>query len=57
MGVDRKANTRGLVRAPSGLLQQLQRRVALEALCDRGSSFGAELVVSKTAWVGFGGEW
>ena len=57
MGADTKANTRELVREVGGLLERLQRRVALEALCDRGSSFGAELVEGKTAWVGFGGEW
>ena len=56
-GADTKANTRELVREVGGLLERLQRRVALEALCDCGSSFGAELVDSKTAWVGFGGEW
>ena len=57
MGADTKANTRELVRKVGGLLERLQRRVALETLCDRGSSFGAELVVLKTAWVGLGGEW
>ena len=48
-----KANTRELVREVGGLLERLQRRVALETLCDRGSSFGAELVAPKTAfgWV------
>ena len=56
MGADTKANTRELVREVGGLLERLQRRVALETLCDRGSSFRAELVVLKTAWVGFGGE-
>ena len=57
-GADTKANTRELlVREVGSLLERLQRRVALEALCDCGSSFGAELVESKTAWVGFGGEW
>ena len=57
MGADTKANTRELVREVGSLLERLQRRVALETLCDRGSSFGTELVESKTAWVGFGGEW
>ena len=38
MGADRKANIRGLVRAPSGLLQKLQRRVALEALGESSAS-------------------
>ena len=51
MGADTKANTRELVRKVGGLLERLQRRVALETLCDRGSSFRAELVVLKTAWV------
>ena len=44
-GTDTKANTRQLVREVGGLLERLQRRVALETLCDRGSSFRAELVV------------
>ena len=57
MGADTKANTLELVREAGGLLERLQRRVALETLCDRGSSFGTELVVLKTAGVGFGGEW
>ena len=43
-----------LVREAGSLLERLQRRVALEALCNRGSSFGTELVVRKTAGVGFG---
>ena len=50
-GADRKANTRELVREVGGLLERLQRRVALETRCNRGSSFGAELIVLKTAWV------
>ena len=49
MGADSKAITRGLVRAPSGLLQRLQRRVALEALGESGCSLGTEAVVSQTA--------
>ena len=49
MGADRKANTWELVRAPSGLLQQLQRRVALEALGESGCSLGTEDVISQTA--------
>ena len=48
MGADRKANTGGLVGAPSGLLQQLQRRVALEALGESGASLGAESVLAET---------
>ena len=55
MGADTKANTLELVREAGGLLERLQRRVALEALCNRGSSFGTEPVVLKTAGVGFGG--
>ena len=56
-GTDTKANTRQLVREVGGLLERLQRRVALETLCDRGSPFGTKPVVLKTAGVGFGGEW
>ena len=48
-GADRKANARELVRAPSALPQQLQRRVALEALGESGCSLGTEPVVSQTA--------
>ena len=55
MGTDIKANTRELVREVGDLLERLQRRVALETLCNRGSSFGTEPVVLKTAGVGFGG--
>ena len=51
MGVD----TRELVREAGSLLERLQRGVALEALCKRGSSFGTEPVALKTAGVGFGG--
>ena len=49
MGADRKANTWELVRAPGGLLQQLQRRVALEALGESGCSLGTEGVPVQTA--------
>ena len=49
MGADRKANIRELVRAPSGLPEQLQRRVALEALGESGCSLATEAVVSQTA--------
>ena len=52
MGADRKANTWELVRAPGGLLQQLQRRVVLEALSESGTSLGAEAVVAQTASMG-----
>ena len=50
-GADTKANTRELVREAGGLLKRLQRGVALEALCNRGSSFGTELVDIETAVV------
>ena len=49
MGPDTKANTRELVRAPGGLLERLQRRVALEALGESGCSLGTEAVASQTA--------
>ena len=55
MGADTKANTWELVREVGGLLERLQRRVALETLCNRGSSFGTEQVEPETAGVGFGG--
>jgi hypothetical protein len=57
MGADTKANTLELVREAGGLLERLQRRVALETLCKRGSSFGTEPVVLETAGAGFGGGW
>jgi hypothetical protein len=57
MGADRNANTQELVREAGGLLERLQRRVALETLCKRGSSFGTEIVELETAGVGFGGGW
>ena len=56
-GADTKASTRELVREVAGLLERLQRRVALETLCHRGSSFGTEPVEIKTTGVGFGGWW
>ena len=49
MGADTKANTRELVREAGSLLERLQRRVALEALRESGSSFGTEVVESQTA--------
>ena len=52
MGADTKANTLELVREAGGLLERLQRRVALETLCNRGSSFRTEIVVFETAGVG-----
>ena len=51
-GAGRKANTWELVRAPSGLLQQAQRRVALEALSESGASLGAEAGVVQTSSTG-----
>ena len=60
MGADTKANTLGSWFERwqvGGLLERLQRRVALETFCNRGSSFGTKLVDLKTAGVGFGGEW
>ena len=52
MGADTKANTQESVRAPGGLLERLQRGVALEALGESSSSFGTESVVSKTVSTG-----
>ena len=49
MGTDRRANTRQPVRAPGGLLERLQRVVALEALGESSSSLGTEVVGSQTA--------
>ena len=58
MGADTKANTWELVREVGGLLERLQRRVALEALCKHSSSFGTdELVMLETAELGFIGGW
>ena len=52
VGADRNSNTGGLGRGPSGLLQRLQRRVALEALGESGASLGAEATASQTASMG-----
>ena len=52
MGADTKANTRELVRAPGGPLERLQRGVALQALRNRSSSLGTEVVVRETASMG-----
>ena len=57
MGADTKANTQELVREAGGLLERLQCRVALETLCNRGSSFRTELVVLETAGGGVGDGW
>ena len=51
-GADTKANTRALVRAPGGLLERLQRDVALEVLRESSSSLGTEMVVRETASMG-----
>ena len=47
-GADTKANTRELVRARSSLLERLQRRVALEALCERYGALVSDPVVVET---------
>eukprot|EP00964_Phaeocystis_antarctica_P086334 scaffold54666_cov68-Phaeocystis_antarctica.AAC.7 len=49
MGADTKTNTQELVRAPGGLLERLQRGVALEALRERSSCLRAETVERETA--------
>ena len=51
-GADTKANTQELVREGGDLLERLQRRVALEALRESSSSFGAKLVALQTASTG-----
>ena len=52
MGIDTKANTQESVRAPGGLLERLQRGVALEALGESNSSLGTEAVERETASMG-----
>ena len=52
MGTNTKANSRELVREAGGLQEPSQRRVALEALCNRGTSFRAETVSPETASMG-----
>ena len=47
----------GWFECPSSLLERLQRRVALEALGERSSSFGTEVVEPETAGVGTKGGW
>ena len=51
-GVDTKANTWEPVRAPGGLLERLQCRVAFDALGESGSSFGTEPVACETESTG-----
>ena len=55
MGTDGKPHIWELVQAPSGLLQRLQRRVALDALGESGRSLGTEAglsqTVSKVVWL------
>ena len=55
MGADTNANTRELGREVGGLLERLQRRVALETLRNRGSSFGTKVVALQTASMGEAG--
>ena len=47
-GAYTEANTQELVREAGGLLERLQRRVALEAFCNRGSSFVTKPVALET---------
>jgi len=49
MGAGRKTNTQGPVRGSCGLLELLQRGVALETLGESGGSIRAEAVVAQTA--------
>ena len=51
-GADRKANAQGPVRGSCGLLELLQRGVALKALGESGSSLGAKKVGRDTASTG-----
>jgi len=52
VGADTKANAQGPVRGSCGLLELLQRGVALEALGKSESSLRAEVVVMQTASMG-----
>ena len=52
MGADRKANAQGPVRGSCGLLELLQRGVALETLGKSKSCLRAEAVVAQTASMG-----
>ena len=47
-----KQTLRRWLECPSSLLERLQRRVAFEALGERGSSLGTEVVDPETAGVG-----
>ena len=47
-GADTKADTLALVRVLSGLLQRLQRRVALESLGERYGALVSDPVVVET---------
>ena len=51
-GADTKANAQGPVRGSCGLLELVQRGVALEALGKSESSLRAEAVVTQTASMG-----
>ena len=53
-GADKKSEHSGPVRAPSSLLEHLQRQVALKPVSESGSSLGAEAVLSKAAGTGEG---
>ena len=52
MGADTKANAQELIREAGGLLERLQRGVALETLDESESSLGAEAVGRDTASTG-----
>ena len=51
-GADTKANAQELVREAGGLLERLQRGVALEALSESDSSLGVEAVGRDTVSTG-----
>ena len=50
--IDQKANAQGPVRGSCGLLELLQRGVALQALGESGCSLGTEAVSLQTASMG-----
>ena len=52
MGADTKANAQELIREAGGLLERLQRGVALETLGESESSLGVEAVGRDTASTG-----